>query len=104
MLDLSKSNPSLKPYSVRPGFVDSKNDPAILPFTSGRKSFMKHSVEVVLGPVFRAALPSQCSPTQQLGKVIAELAMSEGKPLEGSGVSGEGRTIANVGLRRLAGL
>lgn len=44
------------------------------------------------------------SPTKDLGRVLCELALGDGKPLEGKGVSGEGRTLNNVGMRRLAGL
>jgi len=44
------------------------------------------------------------SPTRELGKVLTELAASRGERLEGSGVEGEGRTVSNVGIRRLAGL
>jgi hypothetical protein len=44
------------------------------------------------------------SPTKDLARVLTELAMGDGAPLQGKGVDGEGRTIANVGMRRLAGL
>jgi len=44
------------------------------------------------------------SPTRELGKVLTELALSKGEVLEGTGVDGEGRTVSNVGLRRMAGL
>ena len=42
------------------------------------------------------------SPTKELGQVLVELALSDGEPLEGEGVRDEGRTISNVGIRRLA--
>jgi hypothetical protein len=57
--------------------------------------------------VLRSLVPSLMSPTRQLGKVLTELAtgeIGEGKPLEGNGVDGEGRTVSNAGFRRLAGL
>lgn len=55
-------------------------------------------------PVFRTTWPGMVSPTKDLGRVLCELALGDGKPLEGKGVSGEGRTLNNVGMRRLAGL
>ena len=58
---------------------------------------------IALG-VLRTVSPGLISPTKELGRVLVELAMSDGEPLNGTGVSGEGRTISNVGMRRLAGL
>jgi hypothetical protein len=57
-------------------------------------------------PVVRGCLPSMISPTRELGKVLVELACGDGAAQkEGeSGVSGEGRTLNNVAMRRLAGL
>jgi len=58
-------------------------------------------------PVFRWLAPSLISPTRDLGRVLTGLATGDiggGKALEGKGVEGEGRTISNVGMRRLAGL
>jgi hypothetical protein len=63
-------------------------------------------VEKAMWPVFRGLLPSMMSPTKELGKVLVELAMGDGGAhKEGeSGVSGEGRTLSNVAMRRLAGI
>ena len=58
----------------------------------------------VLLPALRGAMPSMLSPTRDLGRVLMELAMGDGKALSGVGVEGEGRTITNAGFRRLAGL
>ena len=44
------------------------------------------------------------SPTRELGQVLVDLAMGGGQPLEGKGVSGEGRTLSNAVVRRLAGI
>lgn len=44
------------------------------------------------------------SPTRDLGKVLTELALSQGDKLEGKGIEGEGRTITNIGFRRIAGI
>jgi len=56
----------------------------------------------VLLPVFRAAYTKMVSPTKELGQVLVDLAMSDGRPLQGKGVLDESRTISNVGIRRLA--
>jgi hypothetical protein len=100
-LDLSKTIPSLKPYSLRPGGVDPAFHPEIQPFIPRKKSLMVKTSEAVLLPVLRATVKSIVSPTKELGQVLVDLATSDGKPLQGKGVSGEGRTISNVGMRRL---
>lgn len=58
----------------------------------------------VVFTVLRTVSPGLLSPTRELGKVLVELAMSDGKPLSGTGMVAEGRTISNLGMRRLAGL
>jgi hypothetical protein len=65
---------------------------------------VKATFDKTLGPVFSKLLPSKMSPTAPLSKVLVELAMSNGKPLTGDGISGEGRTISNAGMRRIAGI
>lgn len=59
-----------------------------------------------LAPVMRTMASAYHTPTRDLGRVLTELAMGDGKPLEGKGIEAgsEGRTITNVGFRRLAGL
>lgn len=44
------------------------------------------------------------SPTKDLASVLTGLASSDGAALEGKGVEGEGRTINNIGMRRLAAI
>jgi len=62
-------------------------------------------MRTVLIPVLQATVPARfMSPTADLSRVLVELAMSGGKPLDGEGISAEGRTISNVGMRRLAGI
>jgi hypothetical protein len=103
LLELSKTTPSLKPYSLRPGGVDPTYHPEIQPFIPSNGSFMFKTAKA-LRPVFRAVATNMVSPTKELGQVLVDLAVSDGKPLQGKGVLGEGRTISNVGMRRLAGL
>jgi hypothetical protein len=104
LLELSKTTPSFKPYSLRPAGVDPTHHPEIQPFIPRNRSFMLKTAQVVLLPVLRAVVTNMVSPTKELGQVLVDLAMSDGKPLQGKGVLGEGRTISNVGMRRLAGL
>lgn len=103
LLAWHKSHPSFLPYSARPGGVDPSRNPEIQPFIPALKPLMR-AASVVLLPPMRVLYPSMVSPTRELGKVLVELAMGEGKPLKGKGVEGEGRTLANVALRRLGGL
>ena len=58
----------------------------------------------MLLPVIRKTWSSMISPTRDLGKVLTELALSQGDKLEGKGIEGEGRTITNIGFRRIAGI
>jgi hypothetical protein len=103
-LELSKTTPSLKPYSLRPAGVDPTYHSEIQPFIPRTKSFMLKIAQAALLPVFRAVGANMVSPTKELGQVLVDLAMSDGERLQGQGVLGEGRTISNVGMRRLAGL
>jgi hypothetical protein len=61
-------------------------------------------LEVVALPPLRAVAKGMISPTKDLSRVLTDLAMGNGEPLEGKGIDGEGRTISNVGMRRLAGI
>ena len=54
-----------------------------------------------LGPVIRTVWPGGTSPTKDLGRYLTDLAMGDGKALEGPGVL-EGRIVTNSGFRRLA--
>ncbi|KAI9732726.1 MAG: hypothetical protein M1818_007460 [Claussenomyces sp. TS43310] len=102
--EFAKTTPSFKPYSARPGGVDPSQQPEILPFIPRRQD-LKSRAFGYLEHAVKAVIPkSMLSPTADLGRALVELAMSDGQPLEGEGVSGEGRTISNVGLRRLAGI
>jgi len=68
---------------------------------------MKQTAIAVLGPIFRAALPGRCSPTQPLGKFLAEMAMGkwEDKLAEpGFEKLGEFCIVGNAAFRRLSGL
>ena len=105
LLALSKesSYANLRPYSLRPGGVDTAYHPEVLQWRPGRQGLTKLTEKGLL-PILRVAMPGMVSPTKELSKVLTDLAMGSGEPLEGKGVEGEGRTISNVGMRRLAGI
>jgi hypothetical protein len=105
LLALSKEPEYLgfKPYSLRPGGVDASQHKEIHEFVPKKKGMAKIA-EAALMPAITRLYSSLHSPTKDLGRVLTELAMGDGTPLEGTGVLGEGRTISNVGMRRLAGL
>lgn len=103
LLEMSKTTPSFKPYSLRPALVDPKDHTEIHSFMPSRQS-MRFKIGDSVAPAVRMCWPSGVSPTKDLGRVLMELAMSDGMPHTGEGVLGEGRTFSNVGFRRLAGL
>ncbi|KUJ15953.1 uncharacterized protein LY89DRAFT_587662 [Mollisia scopiformis] len=103
LLALSKTS-NLRAISLRPGGVDPKEHTEIHEYIPKQKGMMK-LVEATLLPPLRVLMPRMMSPTRELGKVLTELALGEGKafPEKDEGVSGEGRTLNNVAQRRLAG-
>lgn len=107
LLALSKTPEcsKLRPITVRPGGVDPKEHTEIHEYVPKHTGWMK-AMEVVLLPPIRVLLPRMMWPTREMGKVVTELALGEGKafPVGDEGVSGEGRTLNNVAQRRLAGL
>ena len=100
---LGKEDPRLKPYSVRPGAVDPSAHTEIRSYIPTRSGLVETFYRVLFPPL-RAVAPSTMSPTRELGKVLTELAMGDGKPLEGPGIEGDGRVVSNKGQRRLAEL
>lgn len=92
---------NLRPFSVRPGGVDMTDHEEIHGFV-GRGQV----VERVLLPVLRVlpGVKGLMSPTRELGTALVGLAVGDGEVQEGGGVSGEGRTLNNAALRRLAGI
>lgn len=55
-------------------------------------------------PVFESCYKKMISSTKKLGQVLVELALHDGTPLDSEGFLEGGRTISNVGIRRLAGI
>jgi nucleoside-diphosphate-sugar epimerase len=105
LLALSKTHPSFRPYSARPGAVDPARHKDVMEAgTWERKGIMLKAGDAVLMPAIRVLYKGMHSPTQELGQALVQLAIGDGKPLTGKGVDGEGRTLSNVALRRIVGL
>lgn len=99
LLNFRKQNPNFKAYSVRPGGVDWTAHPEIQPFIPNQPAW-KRALMRPMNLVYKSVM----TPTQPMGKVFTELAMSKGEPLEGTGVELEGTLLTNIGIRRLSGL
>ena len=103
LLTLPSESPyaSIRPYAVRPAWVDAGKQPEIVP-QHVPWGLSKRITEAFVGPMCRVVMPSFVTPTKQLGKLLTDLAIGDGKPMEGKGIE-EGRTIRNIGIRRLTG-
>ncbi|ORY11453.1 hypothetical protein BCR34DRAFT_484179 [Clohesyomyces aquaticus] len=99
LIEFGKKNPNFKVYNVRPGGVDPTNHPEILPYIPAFSVFKKAFV-----PAFNAVWKGMMTPTAPLGKVLTELALSNGAPLEGKDIQGDGRIVPNLAIRRIAGI
>jgi len=100
LFDFGKANPNFKVYNVRPGVVDWRHHPEIHPFApvGSLPAYRK----VLLGPI--GMWKNMMTPTKPMGKIFTELALSQGKPLDGNDIQMEGRLLPNVAIRRLAGI
>lgn len=97
----------LRVYSARPAAVDPAADAPTLAAVraSGKRTgFALALSDALIVPLIRACWPSSHSPTRPLGMALTQLAMGDGEPMTGPGVEGEGRTLRNTALRRIAGL
>lgn len=107
LLELAKKHPSLKPYAVRPAYVDTANDPEVLRVMLSRpeqQTWKARSLHAIFGPVMRNVFTKSDSPTQYLGKFLTDMARGDGKPLSENGISGDGRIVPNVVFRKIVGL
>jgi hypothetical protein len=105
LLELSKIDKRFRPYSARAGGVDPSGHKEVLEAgTWERKGILFKAGDVVLMPAIRRFYKGMHSPTADLGKALVKLALGDGEPLSGPGVAGEGRTLSNLALRRIAGL
>ncbi|MCJ1229337.1 hypothetical protein MMC12_006002 [Toensbergia leucococca] len=98
-LPTTSSFPTLRPYSVRPGYVDAAANPLI----SQSLPWSKRVAEWALAPVLRAWVPGMVTPTRELGRGLVELAMGGGGEVGEKGVE-RGRILSNSAFRRVVGL
>lgn len=104
-LNGSAQCPDLRVYSARPGGVDGRDDPAVMEATKTKTRTGIRKFQPYLMPVFQALLPNMVIPTRKLAMVLTDLALRDGDSLpDGPGIANEGRTIANLALRKMAGL
>lgn len=104
LLALAKEHPkTFAPYSCRLAMPDPKGYEEIQPYLPKRSGMIK-VMETVAGPLVRTLSSSMVLPLKQGSSAFVKLAMGDGKPLQGKGVTGEGRTLNNARLRQLAGL
>lgn len=99
MFDFYKSTPNFKLYTVRPAGVDWRDHPEIQPFIPSQPWWKK-----ALIPAIDTLYKPMITPTRPMGRIMTELAMSKGEPLEGKDVQKDGTLVTNVAFRRLAGL
>ncbi|KFX97167.1 hypothetical protein O988_04996 [Pseudogymnoascus sp. VKM F-3808] len=101
LLALQANYPSLRPYSVRPGYVDGNGHPAAK-YMPVKKLWMR-GMEAVVGPPLRWFWTGMVSPTEELGRVLTGLAVGNGEKFDQAekGVEEEGRVLGNVWLRKL---
>jgi hypothetical protein len=99
LFELHKQNPMFRPYNVRPGAVDWTNDPDIQPYIPKQAMYKKMAI-----PPLNIVYKGLMTPTQPLGRILTDLAKSNGEALKGSDVGMEGRLVSNAAIRRMAGL
>lgn len=99
LFEFGKANPQLRVYNVRPAGVDWRHHAEIHPFIPALPAWRK----VMLGPV-GAVYKNMITPTKPMGKILTELALSKGEPLQGEDIQMQGRLVPNVAIRRMAGI
>jgi hypothetical protein len=99
LFDLAKKTPNFNIYNVRPQGVDPKDHTEIHSFMP-KQEWWKTSTLSLLGSTWKSTL----TPTRELGKILTELAMSKGAPLEGKDIGMEGTLVPNSAIRRITGL
>ncbi|KIW17445.1 hypothetical protein PV08_04639 [Exophiala spinifera] len=109
LLDLARDKDfrgKLAVYSARPAGVDGTNQPWIWNkiLRDHRSTAQRVMFKSLLGPMRVLGRESWLSPTEELGRVLVDMALSDKVDgYEGTGVAGEeGRILGNIALRRLA--
>jgi len=106
LAEMRKANPLFRASAVRPAFVDAAAHDAVRPYLPAQPASTRVA-NLVLGPAIRVAARGSWSPTEPLGRFLAEMATGrwEGR-LQGPGVErlGESPVLGNAAFRRLYGL
>ncbi len=111
LLEVSKTakySPLLSVYSVRPAAVDGINQPWLWNevLNTKRTAFQRFYLKSLMYPIrWGWAREAMHSPTEDLGRVLVEMAMSEQRGAfevgDGVNAEAEGRTLGNRRLRML---
>ncbi|KAL5383745.1 hypothetical protein PMIN04_000571 [Paraphaeosphaeria minitans] len=99
IFDFYTATPNFKLYTVRPAGVDWRDHPAIQPFIPSQP-FWKRALLPAIDTFYNPMI----TPTRPMGRIMTELAMSKGEPLEGDDLQMDGTLVSNVAFRRLANL
>jgi len=99
LFDFCKQNPMFKVFNVRPAGVDWRGHEEIQRFMPKQATY-----KLMLLPPIALLAKGFTTPTPALGRILTELAMSRGEPVEGDDVGMEGRLVPNAAIRRMAGL
>jgi len=94
------SEGGLRVFNVRPAAIDPGNQW----LADHSKLFKDRLGDWVLFPLLKGLYPGVHIKTQDLSRVLVDLAVGDGEALVGEGVEAEGRLVRNRGIRRLAGL
>ncbi|KAI1813211.1 putative nucleoside-diphosphate-sugar epimerase [Poronia punctata] len=102
---LRKQNPSMHTMSIRPAAVDATAHEAIKNYLPTSPLVYRMMAPFVLTPI-RVLVPSFHSPTQELGRVLTELAMGQHRitPSKDVATIGDFPILENSALRRVAAL
>jgi hypothetical protein len=99
----SASKGAFTAYCARAGGVDPRHHAAIRPFMAS--TFRNRTLIPLLFPPLGVVWKNGLSPTKELGEVLTELAMGDGKPIEEQpGVLNGGYVLRNTYLRKKGGL
>jgi hypothetical protein len=100
LVDLA-NDAHLSVYNLRPAGIDGSA-------SASKPERPRMFPENLLGwllPVLKAVAPQYHTPVDSLAKVAVDLATGDGQPIKlDAGVEADGRTLRNVGIRKLAGL